>query len=172
MSIAALGAIASLAGTAVGAVGAIQAANARADAANTQAQIDANNQKVATQNAQWAAQAGEQQAKTAGDKARLMEGAIKAGEAANGIDVNSGSASDIQKSESDAAQTSALIIRQNAAKDAYAYGNQSWSYGMQSALDKQSAQADEVAGSIGAASTLISGVGNAADQWARYRMGA
>ncbi len=124
MSIAALGAIASLAGTAVGAVGAIQAANARADAANTQAQIDANNQKVATQNAQWAAQAGEQQAKTAGDKARLMEGAIKAGEAANGIDVNSGSASDIQKSESDAAQTSALIIRQNAAKDAYAYGNQ------------------------------------------------
>lgn len=171
MSIAAIGTLASLAGSAVGAVGAAQAASARADAANTQSQIDAKNQQTATQNAQWAAQAGEQQAKTSGDKARLMQGAIKAGEAANGVDVNSGSNLDVQESQAKASENSALIIRQNAARDAYAYNNQSWSYGMQQNLDQQSAAADEAAGSIGAAGTLISGVGSAADQWTRYKMG-
>lgn len=55
-------------------------------------------------------------------------GAIKAAEAAGNVDVNSGSAVDVQSSAAALGELNAITIRGNAAKEAYGYETQSTSF--------------------------------------------
>lgn len=150
------------------AVGAFMSASASANAANYNAEIASRNADVAKQNATWASQAGEQQAAIEETKTRARVGGIIAGQAANNIDVNSGSALDVRSSAAQLGELSALTVRSNAAKESYGYLNQAWSSTAQSNLDKSNASADEMAGVFNAGGDLISGIGNTAGNWAKY----
>ena len=147
---------------AVGAYGAIQSSEASSAAAKYQSQVAEQNAQAAQQNASWAEQAGNQQAEQASLKMRAMAGAIKANQAASGVDVNSGSASDVQTSSDELGQLDVINIRANAARTAFGYENQAAAYKDQSQLDQFTASNDITAGYIGATSSIVGGVGQAA----------
>lgn len=159
----ALGAI----GTGVQAYGAMSSAEAASANAAYQSQVAANNAKIAKQNANWTMQAGEQQSTTEGMKTRSEVGAIKSAQAANGIDVNSGSAVDVRSSSSELGELNALTLKSNASRQAYGYETQSSDYTAQSQLDaSQSSQALD-AGMFSAAGSLLGGASSFAGNYAK-----
>lgn len=135
------------AATAVQTIGSIEQGKAQAAAAKYNAQI-------ATQNSAWSAAEGEQNAGVAGLKTQEQSGKIKVAQAANNIDVNSGSAVAVQKSQAEMGMLNEMNIRSNAARQAYGYQ-------AQSGLDKSEAKNDETAGYIGAAGSLLGGASKA-----------
>ena len=165
-------AIASLAasaiGAGVGAIGAMSSASAASDAAKYNAEVAQQNQQIATQNATLAGQAGEQEAAQSEQKTRAEVGAIKASQAAGNIDVNSGSAVDVQSSAASLGELNAITIRGNAAKEAYGYETQSTGFANQATLDTSQASSDMTAGEIAAPATLLGGAGSAGLSYAGY----
>ena len=159
-SIAALAAGVASAG--VGAYGSISSGIAQSNQAKAEAQVAANNATIAQQNAVRASQSGEQQAAESEQKTRAQVGAIKAAQAANGTDVNSGTNVDVRSSAAAQGELNALTIRSNAARTAYGYQTQSQSYQTQSNLDNSQASNAAISGGINGASTLLSGAGKAA----------
>lgn len=160
----------SLASGAMGAIGSIEQGRAAAAAANYNSMIQARNAQVANANAAVTARSGESQAAISEQKTRAVAGAIKANEAASGIDVNSGSALLTQTSSEDLGALDALTIRSNASRQAYGYETQAASEQNQSQLSQFEAQADTTAGNIGAASTILGSVGSATDNFMRYQI--
>lgn len=156
-------------GTGVGVMGSMQQASAQKSAANYQSAIAANNAKIASDNATRAGQAGEAQAAQVQQETRAKVGAIKAAQAANGVNVNTGSAVDVQSSAAELGELNAITLRSNAARQAYGYQTQEASYDAQSGLDKSTASNAETAGYLNAGSTFLSGAGSAAQNYANYR---
>lgn len=157
-----------VAGVGLGAYGAISSADAASASAKFNAATAAQNQQIATQNANLAEAAGEQQAGMAQQKTRAEVGAIKASQAASNVDVNSGSAVDVQSSAADLGELNAITIRSNAAKQAYGYETQSTGYQDQSNLDTSQAANATTAGGITAGSTILGGVGSAGSNYANF----
>ena len=152
----------SAAGAATSAMGAIKQGNAAQAAADYNAQIAGMNAVNNKNNAERAAAAGEQNAAQAELKGRAAVGAIRAAQAANNVDVNTGSAVDVRSSAAETGQLNALTIRNNAAREAWGYQNQAASNTAQASLDTMQGQAAQDAASITATSDLLSGAGKAA----------
>ena len=163
-----LGTIASIGSAIIGGFGAIQQGRAASASANYNAQVAANNAKIAQQNATWAGQAGEAQAAASEAKTRAAVGATQAAQGASGVDVNSGSASDVRASQAEIGMLDALTIRSNAARQAYGYQTQSASDTAQSKLDKSQAKNDSTAGLIGGGATLLGGLGTTAMNYGKF----
>lgn len=163
-----IGLIASIGSTLIGAVGQLTSGSSSAAASRYNAEVAANNAQIAKQNATWAAHAGEQQVGEQAQKTRATVGAIKAAQAANNLDVNSGSAVDVRSSASELGELSALNIRSNAARTAYGYQSQSASDTAQSKLDSFQAQQEELAGEVGAGTSILGGFGSAALNYNNY----
>lgn len=121
-----IGVVAAVAGTAVSVVGAEQSASAQRQSAAYQAQVAANNQQMANTFAQQSAQQGEAQAAQVEQKTRAVAGSITAAQAANNIDVNTGSALDVKTGAAETGQLDALTIRSNAARAAYGFQTKAW----------------------------------------------
>jgi hypothetical protein len=168
MGFAAIGAAAGVAGAGVGVVGAIHSANAASQAAAYNQQIANQNAQVAKNNATYAAQAGDVQAGQAQQKTRAEVGALKASEAAAGVDVNSGSAVDVRSSARDLGELSAITVQSNAAREAYGYRTQAVGFENQGTLDATESENDTAAGEIGATTSLIGGLGQSADNYANF----
>lgn len=140
------------AGTA--AAGAIGGGIASANAASYQAKVAQNNAITARQNAGYAAAAGSSQVTQQGLKAAAQEGSLRTGIAASGVDVNSGSAAEVQTSQRvlDSLDTSQVANR--AAEQVYGYGTQATSFDAQSKLDKAQVPWDVAGGFLKAAGSL------------------
>lgn len=167
-SLAGIGTAASTLSSIVGGIGSIASGNASAAASKYNSQLAAQNAQIAQQNATWASQAGEQQVGEQSQKTRATVGAIKAAQAANNLDVNSGSAVDVRSSAAALGELSALNIRSNAARTAYGDLTQQASYSAQSKLDTFSADQEQLAGEVGAGTSVLGGVGNAGLNFAKY----
>lgn len=113
------------------------------------------NATVARQNAAYAVQVGRVKAEDVGLKSAAEGGHIKAVQAANNIDVNSGSAVKVQASQRAAGRVDAINTMNDALVKAYGYN-------AQAALDKSQGQADLVGGIFGAAGDVAKGVANIA----------
>lgn len=150
-----------IAGAGMSAIGSIRAGQAQAASAEYNAKIAEMNSKLATQNAAWSGAEGEQQAGIAGLKAQEQAGAIKTAQAANNVDVNTGSAVGVQKSQAELAMLNEMNIRSNAARQAYGFETQAAGDTAQAALDKSQAKQDKISGYIGAAGSLLGGAGSA-----------
>ena len=162
MGAAALGGITS----AVGSYESGQSAKAQAE---YQSQVAAQNQVLANQNATQAIAAGEATAEQAAIKQRADTGQIRAAEGASGVDVNSGSALDVQSSQSERDMLDQLIVRSNAERTAYGYKTQGLQFGGQAALEKAAAEQAPVAGDIGAVGSIFSGASGVANQYASWQ---
>lgn len=154
-----------VAGTAMSYAASQQQAKAQESAANYNAQVAANNQIIAQQNAKQALQAGEAQEQQQRMKTAALIGSQRAAQAANGIQIDSGSALDVQSSAAELGELDALTIRSNASKTAYNYEAQAANYGSQAALDKAQAGWASQAGDIAGYSTLLTGASSLSSKW-------
>jgi hypothetical protein len=142
-------------GTAATVAGAEQQASSQAAAAKFQAQVAANNDIMAKQMASQAVQSGEAKATTEEMKTRSVFGAIAAAQAANNIDVNTGSALDVRTGAAETGQLDALTIRSNAAREAYGFQVQGVSFSADAALLEAKSQQAITAGNIAAMGSLL-----------------
>ncbi len=123
-----------------------------------QGQVGRNNAIIATQNADYARAAGSEQAAISSMKGAAKGAAIKTSQAANGIDVNTGSAVDVQASQRMTDQLDAETVLNNAELQAYGYTTQATNFQAQ-------AQQDETAGFYGAASGLLGSASSIGGRW-------
>lgn len=143
------------ASTAISVLGSVQQGKAAKASANYNAQVQQNNAALATQNATLAGRAGAANAEREQMKARANVGAIKASQAANGVNVNTGSAVDVRSGAAEAGLLNAITVRSNAAKEAYGNQTQATSANAQAQLDRAQGKSAETAGYVNAAGTLL-----------------
>ena len=128
-----------LAGTAASAAGTVEGGIAQRNAANYNAQIAANNAATANQNASYAAHAGETQATQTSLKGAEQQARIKGALAANNVDVNSGSAVDVEQSSREESKFNTELTAANAQAQVYGYRTQQAGFQAQENLDKSTA---------------------------------
>lgn len=149
------------AGTATSVIGQMQQAKAAQASANYQSEVAAGNQQIANKNASYAGAEGEAQAGISEQKTRQQEGAILAGQASSGVDVNSPTSTAVRTSQDELGQLDAQTIKSNAAQTAYGFETQSTQYGNTAAAEEAQGENAATAGEIGAGTGLLSGAGNA-----------
>jgi hypothetical protein len=164
-----IGIAAAIGGTLVQGYGAYESGQAKAAADGYQAQVAANNAKIAQQDATLEIQSGEVAAFNRGLRTRAMVGSQKATQGASGIDVNTGSAADVRAGTEELGMLDALTIRSDAAKRAYAKEVEATSDTAQSQLLETESQQDAEAGVLGAAGSLLSGASSVSGKWAAYQ---
>lgn len=163
--IAGIGLFASVAGAATSAYGAEYQGAAQAAQAKYQAGVADVNATLAKQDAAYAIATGEVEAQAAGMKGRAEVGTTRAAYGAGNIDVSSGSAADVTKSETALTQYNESIIRSNAAKRAYGFETTAAADTAQGGMYRSAAGTVVTAANIGATSSLLSGAGNVSDKW-------
>ena len=149
--------------------GAAQKDDATAAMYNYKAAVAAQNQKVAAQNALYETQRGGVMAQEAGMKAAQQLGLITAGQAASGIDVNSGTAKDVRTSQLEEAQTTEGTIRGDAARRAYGYQVQGLNFAQEGVLDTSSAGFAKDQETYDVASSLLGAGSSVADKWMTFK---
>lgn len=164
-------ALALIGGSSVGqAAGNIEAGQAQANASNYNATLAGFNATQATQNAKLADEAGSAKAEMQGRTTRAEFGAERAGGGGSGVNVNTGSLSDVQASTAEFGHLDALTIRTNAAKEAYGYQTQSTDLLNQAKLDKMEGQQAKTASYYKAAGTLMGGASDTASKYQEFKM--
>lgn len=159
-----------LGSAAMSAYGAYEQGQATSAADKYNAQLASKNALVAKQNATIAGQSGEAKAAASELHTRAATGAIKANEAASGVDVNSGSAVDVQSSAGALGELDALTVRSNATREAFGYETQGENLDAQSALDRSEAANASTSGTLNAASTILGAAGQAGSQFANWQL--
>lgn len=157
------------AGGVVGAIGSIFGGQAQQKMYDYQAAIAKQNAQIAKQNSDYAIQKGEQQAQNYGLQAAQRQGQIVVAQAASGLDVNSGSAKQVQESQQKITSMDLEQIRSNAAKTAYDYDVQSVNFSSQAQLDVLAGENASAAGGIGAMSTLLGSAASVSSKWLQGR---
>lgn len=158
--------IATVAGGATTAYGKYESGQASGAAADYASVVSRNNATIANQNADYAIESGLQKTDTASRKSAAIGGRIKATQAANGIDVNTGSAVDVQAGQRATGELDAETVLNNAELQAYGYRTKAVNDTAQAQLDTaQDAQA-RIGGDLGAAGSLLSTAGAVGTKWA------
>lgn len=119
-----------------------------------QSQVATNNATVERQNAQYAEESGQEQAAASSLKGAAKGAAVKAGFAANNVDVNSGSAVDVEGSERAANELDSETVLNNANLEAYGYRTQATNDEAQASQDLTGGILKGVGGLVGSASSL------------------
>lgn len=155
--------------TVVGAVGAISQGQAQKQQAEYQAAVARNNQIIAEQNKQYATQAGEAQAQAQGFKNRATLGAITAGQAASGIQLDSPTLSDVREGSAQTLRLDTQNVMSNALLRARQADVQAMNYGAEAGLQQMRGSQAATAGYIGAFGSLLSGGSSFAEKWSRFQ---
>lgn len=155
--------------TAVGGImnymGAKAQGQAQANMYQYQAAVAQQNAVIAQRNEQTALGVGEEKAMIEGQQGRQRMGAVRAGQAASGVDIGSGSALDVQAGQAYADRKTQEITRDTAGRQATDYATQAYGDLAQAGLDEQAAKTSIQAGDIKAMGSLIGGAGSVADKW-------
>jgi hypothetical protein len=149
-------AVTALTGAGATAVGQVYSGMATGDAAAYQAQVARNNALIAEQNAAYASKAGQAQAAATSLKGAARMGKLKTAQAANNINVNSGSAVDVRTSEREAGVLDTATVLSNAELEAYGYRAKATGYTAESGLLQTQAEEAPIGAGIGAAGSLLS----------------
>lgn len=158
MPFAYVAAAAAVIGAGLSAYGASEQAAAQKNAANYQAQVDAENAKIALAQRSDALQRGELEAQRKMREQAQLIGTQRAALAASGVDVTQGSALDLLASTEFLGQEDVAIIQSNAAREAWGYEIQAGNSGSASNFERWKAnQANPTkAGVIAGTSSLLS----------------
>lgn len=170
-SLATTAVVAGIAGAATSAYGAVQAGQAQAAESKYQSQVAANNATIAQQNANFAIASGQTKAQQESLKASEQLAAVKSAIAANNVDVNTGSASDVQTSERDIGRLDTLTTMNNAMLEAYGYQSQGTGYTAASGLEKFQAEQAPIGADISAAGGLLSNASSVGLKWSQLNSG-
>jgi hypothetical protein len=169
MGLAIAGIVAGVAGAATTAIGTLSAGAAQQKSLNYQAQVARNNQTIAYQNAETATQTGQQAATNKSMEARQKEAATTAAIASAGVDVNSGSASDVRTTQREVGELDTETVAHNAALQAYGYRTQATNFGAEAELQSAEASQAVPASELTAAGGLASSASSLGLQWAKLQ---
>lgn len=157
----------------MGAAGASQAADAQAQSMQYKAAVARNNAIIAERNAQEATSAGVVGASTNDMKTRNTVGTQIVTQAANGLDVGSGTNAALQDSARDLGHLDSMTIIHNALKQATGFRAQGANFTAEAGLDEASAVNARTAGDYKVATSLLGGATSFGDKWSSYsRAGA
>lgn len=179
MCFATAAAIATVAGTAVSAVGSISqgasaaaAAQQEASARNYQAAVARNNAIEAEQQAQRQEMVARNEATRKSMETAARVGRIKAGQAASGVDVNTGSAVDVQAGTRAMGKLDTDTVFSNEMLKAYGYRSRAQDFRSNAELDLYRAKAAEgragdamTSGYLKAGGTLLSSMSSLPLKW-------
>lgn len=143
-------------GAGTSALGTLESGAATSNAASYAATVAANNAIIAQQNAKYASAAGEAQAQAVSLKGAATQGKIKTAQAASGVDVNSGSNVDVQKSQRELSQLDTETTLNNAELQAYGYRTQATNYQAQAGLETAEAEQAPIGAALAAGGGLLS----------------
>lgn len=149
----------------MGAIGSIMGGNAQNAMYQYQAGVAMLNKKVADQNAAWAVQAGDISAEEKGLAGAQEIATTKVGQAASGLDINTGSAARVRSDQASVSEYDQNIIRWDAAKKAYGYEVQGTMDVAQSQIDIAAGKNAKVAGEIGAVSSVLGATAGVSSKW-------
>lgn len=152
-------------GAVTSAVGTVAGGLATAGAASYQAQVARNNAEVERQNARQAIAAGQAQAAATSMKGAAQLGEIKASQAASGIDVNTGSAVDVQASERETNKLDSEVVLHNALLQNFGYRTQAVSDEAQAEMEDTKAIEAPIGAGLGAAGSLLSNASSISSKW-------
>ncbi len=128
--------------------GGVQTARAQKAAGEAQAQADEANARIGRQQADQARQIGNMEEERQMRRVRAAVATQRATQAANGLDVNSGTALDLQAETAGFGTADALNLRSNAIR-------QAWGFEVGAVNDINSASAARAAGSNAATGTML-----------------
>ena len=128
--------------------GGVQTARAQRAAGEAQAQADEANARIGQQQAEQARQIGNMEEERQMRRVRAAVATQRATQAANGLDVNSGTALDLQAETAGFGTADALNLRSNAIR-------QAWGFEVGAVNDINSASAARAAGSNAATGTML-----------------
>jgi hypothetical protein len=149
-------AIAGLVGAGVSAAGSILGGIAQGNAAGFQAKVAQNNADIANANADYASKAGNAQAAATSLKGAAAGGKLKAAQAANNVDVNTGSPVNVQQSQRELSQLDTETVLNNAELQAYGYRSQATGFEATAGLEKEEAEEAPIGGYLSAGGNLLS----------------
>lgn len=152
-------------GAGVGAAGKLIGGISANNAANYQAQVAKNNATIARQNAEYSIQAGQSASERSSMKGAANLANIKVGQAASGVDVNTGSAADVQVSQREVNKLDTDTTMNNAALQSYGYTSQATGFEAQAKLDKYAGKSALIGGAIGAAGSLLGDASSLSFKW-------
>lgn len=161
--------VASGAGAIVGAEGANAKANAESSMYGYKAGVARNNAIIAERNAVAATEAGMVKASTNDMKTRATLGNQVVAQAANGLDVGSGTNLAIRESAKDLGHLDTLTILNNAAKNAAGFRAQGMNFTAEGLLDDSAAQNAKTAGEYSVATSLLGGASSVSNKWLGYQ---
>jgi hypothetical protein len=161
----AVGLGATLAGGILGAVGAQKQGESQQQMYNYKAQVSKINADINRQNAAWARTKGEKEAAQFGMKAAQQRGQIRATQGASNLDVNSGSAKEVQQSQEKIKDIDMSTIRENAAKIAYDYETKAVMDENQAGLDTMSGEYAKEASNIKSIESILGSVSTVSSKW-------
>jgi len=157
----------SIAGGLMSALGASAQGEANAQMYQYQAQVARINAQIDKQNAEWTRSSGEMQMLQMGQKQAQQEGQVRTGFAASGLDVNSGSAAEVQRSQRALDQLDQQVKRTDISKAAYDYDVKSVMDLNQATGYELAAQNAKTAGDMQAMTSMIGTAGNVSSMWFR-----
>lgn len=161
--------IAAVAGTAVSAYGAYESGQSQQAAGRYQAAVAQNNKIIADQYAQAEIQKGQALEQQKRQETAQREGAVRAGAAASGLDLDSGSPLRLQEDTAKLGELDAQTIRYNANAAAYGYKVQGLNFAAQAQADEMGAENAARAGNLGMWSSIMGGASSVAGKWADWQ---
>jgi hypothetical protein len=167
-ALAPVAAIAGLGGGLLSGLGAYSSMEAQSANAAFQAQVAANNAQIAKQNFGLQIQSGEEAVSNDEMKLRTQLGTIKAGQAASGVDVNSGSFVSARTGAAETGTLDALTMRSNNARQAYGYEVQATSDTAESELLTAQSQQAAAAAPLAGIGSLLSSTSTVGGNFAKY----
>lgn len=131
-----------------------------AESAAYNAQVARNNATIERQNAGYSAGATATQTEVEGLKARAQLASTRASLAANGMDVNSGSAAQVQTDARTAGALDQAIVAGKGAEEVYGYQSKATGFQAQANLDQSQVIPDLIGGGLGAVGDIAKAVPN------------
>lgn len=159
----------SAASTVVSTIGAYQQAQGQKNMNEYQAAVSRNNAQVAEWQAQDALKRGDEAANAARRQADQQKGMLRVGQAARGLDLNEGTAADLQDQIDFFSVADQARARDNGKKEAWAKRAQGQNATNDAAM--YSATADSINPLFAAGTTLLSSAGSVAEKWYAYSKG-
>lgn len=133
--------------------------------ASYQAAVASNNAITAANNANYASEAGEAKASNESRKGAAASGKLKTTQAANGVNVNSGTAVDVQTGERETNQLDTETTLNNSELQAYGYRTQQTGFEAESELDEAKAAQAPIGADLSAAGGILSNVSSIGTKW-------
>lgn len=153
----------------LGAFGASGKADAEAAAYEYKAGVARNNAILAQRKADESTQEGAQGGQVNDLKTKNLVGTQLVTQAANGLDVNSGTNVTLRESTADLGKLDTLTILHNALKKSAGFKAQASNFESEAELDQMSADNAKEAGKYAVVSSLLGGATSFSDKWAGYK---